>query len=184
MSVMASTYGPDGRFVHVPFSERIKRSVRISETGCWEWQLRVGGNGYGRTTVLGKTYHVHRLAWEMKNGPIPDGLLVLHHCDNRRCCNPDHLFVGTQADNLADMRAKGRQKYTGAKNPRRGSSHHEAKLTDDQVRAIRAEYRPNNYRRPRGTVSPGSFSELATRFGVSPQTIEVIVRRKGWTHLD
>ena len=72
---------------------------------CWEWRGLRDKHGYGRKGPYKTT---HRLAWEWANGPVPAGMCVLHRCDNPPCCNPDHLFLGTQADNLADMVAKGR----------------------------------------------------------------------------
>ena len=82
------------------------------ETGCRPWMGTRNRNGYG---LLNLTLCTHRLAWELANGPIPRGLLVLHHCDNPPCCNPDHLFLGTHADNAADRTRKGRtrNRHTG-----------------------------------------------------------------------
>lgn len=77
--------------------------------GCWEWTGSLNSGGYGtvgRQGLTGRT--LHRLAWEMAYGPIPDGAQVLHRCDNRKCCRPDHLFLGTAADNIYDMIEKGR----------------------------------------------------------------------------
>jgi hypothetical protein len=89
---------------------------RRDQGGCWEWQgaIRHGPNkGYGRfvETINGKRFEriAHRIAWQLANGPIPNGLLICHHCDNRRCCRPAHLFLGTYADNTADMVSKCRQ---------------------------------------------------------------------------
>jgi hypothetical protein len=82
---------------------------------CWEW-TKGTSMGYGRVYVseLFSPYWTHRLAWEAAFGPVPDGLCVLHKCDNRRCCNPNHLFLGTRCDNMKDMAAKGRarNRYT------------------------------------------------------------------------
>lgn len=78
--------------------------------GCWVWKGKKYGNGYGRSTVNGKRGPAHRHAWELTNGPIPEGLYVCHHCDNKPCCRPDHLFAGTQKDNMQDWTNKGKNK--------------------------------------------------------------------------
>jgi len=87
---------------------------------CWIWTLRKGRGGYGQVKIAGKTVPAHRVAFELSCGPIPQGLWVLHHCDNPPCCNPAHLFVGTAADNSADRDAKGRGIFHGPTNPARG----------------------------------------------------------------
>jgi hypothetical protein len=85
------------------FWSRIPRT-----TGCWEWKAGCFDNGYGAFKSQGKQYHAHRLVWELTRGKIPSGLLVCHKCDNPRCCNPEHLFLGTVSDNAKDAVAKGR----------------------------------------------------------------------------
>jgi hypothetical protein len=106
----------------------------------------------------------HRYAYELAYGPIPDDLCVCHRCDNRACVNPAHLFLGTRADNLADMRQKGR----GAK----GAEHGRSKLTEEQVLGIRE------------AAAAGEFQPaIAERFGVSRETVNLIHNRKIWTHL-
>lgn len=93
---------------------RIARATMVTANGCWEWLLGKDRVGYGRLKIqLGsrsafRFSSAHRYAWELWRGPIPDGMNVLHKCDNRACCNPDHLFLGTQQDNMRDMHAKGR----------------------------------------------------------------------------
>jgi hypothetical protein len=82
-------------------------------TPCIEWTGARFRNGYGAKKVKGKMRRVHRLEWELKRGPIPEGICVLHRCDNPSCYNIDHLFLGTVQDNVDDMVAKGRQNYTG-----------------------------------------------------------------------
>jgi hypothetical protein len=90
--------------------ERFWRKVRKTD-GCWEWTASFRGLGYGQIKVNQKMLYAHRVSWEMANGPIPDGLCVLHHCDNPPCVNPDHLFLGTQADNMRDKVRKNRQGF-------------------------------------------------------------------------
>ncbi len=108
---------------------RFRSKVRVAEAdGCWEWSK--GGNefGYGHFYLSGRTTYAHRVAWALAHSD-PGGLAVLHRCDNPRCVNPGHLFLGTLLDNNADKQAKGRQA--------RGSDQGSAKLTANQVLAIR-----------------------------------------------
>lgn len=98
-----------------PAFERLMAGVEPDlRTGCHLWQGALDDHGYGRIN-LGRRGEgqekTHRLAWAWKNGPVPDGLSVLHSCDTPRCCNPDHLFLGTQLDNMRDMVRKGRHQY-------------------------------------------------------------------------
>ena len=121
---------------HAPPNERFWAMVDRSGE-CWLWAGTRLPHGYG---VFGRgrrdegRAYAHRWLWESMNGSIPEGLCVLHHCDNPPCVNPDHLFLGTHADNMADMISKGRQRYA----PVRGEDHPSAKLTWDEVRAIRS----------------------------------------------
>lgn len=88
--------------------ERIMSRVRKCKSGCWEWTGASSNEGYGRVKVAGKLESPHRLMWEEENGPIPDGLWILHDCDNPPCVNPAHLFLGTRSDNMLDASKKGR----------------------------------------------------------------------------
>lgn len=136
--------------------------------GCWEWQ---GGkaNGYGYVRINNENRGTHRLAYELTYGPIPDGLFVCHHCDNPPCCNPDHLYAGTPADNVRDAYARGRQPkrkpykhFTKYERPP-----HQLKLTDEDVRAIRAD-----------RATGAQLQELADRYGVDQSFISLIVSGK------
>ena len=82
--------------------------LKTTDSGCREWTGGKNDRGYGTIYFKGKVCRTHRVAWELANGPILNGLHVLHHCDNPLCCNPDHLFLGTNLDNIADKTAKGR----------------------------------------------------------------------------
>lgn len=89
--------------------ERFWSKVAVKELDeCWEWQAGKAGGGYGTFRVHHKMWQAHRVAWALTYGPIPKGLFVCHRCDNPGCCNPYHLFLGTNADNLRDAAKKGR----------------------------------------------------------------------------
>ncbi len=145
-------------------SERIElNSIPEPNSGCYIWVGGITQSGYGRLKVDGKMFRSHRLVWEKENGFIPDGLCVCHRCDNPLCVNPDHLFLGTNAENTADKMKKGRHfaQY--------GEMHGQAKLTKAEVIEIRS--------------TPYLPSEMARKYGVSRSTIKNIKKRKVWTHL-
>jgi len=151
-------------------NERFLGKMKINqETGCWEWEGGKNKKGYGQFWTKGddrKKWLAHRHSYELHRGPIPDGMMVCHSCDNRACINPNHLFIGTAADNTADMMSKGREKI-----PRiRGSVHGRAKLAEEDVLAIRA-------------ASGISLQSLADQYNVTKQNIWFIRRRKGWNHV-
>jgi hypothetical protein len=97
----------------IPVRERFWQHVDMSGGlfACWPWTGATFHWGHGAVKVNGRPWGAHRIAWELTRGPIPDGLLICHHCDNPPCCNPAHLFVGTHThlDNVRDMDAKGRR---------------------------------------------------------------------------
>ncbi|WP_208451110.1 HNH endonuclease [Burkholderia gladioli] len=151
--------------------------LRVVLSGCIEWTgVTVKSNGseahrYGRYTVGGKKHLAHRFAYERAYGPIPVGLMVLHRCDNTRCCNVDHLFLGTHLDNMADMRAKGR----GNKKPPpigTGTNASKAKLTEADVREIR-----------RSRAAGATTVELSRRFNVHPSVISRAARGVSYSNV-
>lgn len=153
-----------------PFAGRIAVDP---ESGCWNWLGCIQANGYGRIRLDGRVQYCHRASYEYFHGEIPEGFDVCHRCDNRRCCNPDHLFSGTRLDNMNDASSKGRI-ARGARLSvmRQGRKSSFAKLDDSEVLAIRDEHRQG-----------ARTDDLATRFGVSPDNIRRIVRRDTWRHI-
>lgn len=139
---------------------------------CWEW---IGGKarfGYGAFGIKHGESPVpaHRFSWMLTNGPIPDGLWVLHHCDNPPCVNPTHLFLGTREDNMRDMMEKRRHwAHRGFKPITCGEHNGRAKVTSDQVAEIRERYAEGE-----------TQTALAPIFGLSRQAIGMIVRRENW----
>lgn len=121
-------------------AERFWEKVNLlTPTRCLEWKYKIRRDGYAQFKMRsGKHILAHRKAWELHNGDIPDGALILHTCDNRKCVNPEHLFIGSQKDNVDDMCRKGRHGKTGAV----GEGNGWAKLTRDDVIAIRASTDP------------------------------------------
>jgi hypothetical protein len=145
--------------------------------GCWVWHRLRAPSGYGSFSFGQTHWRAHRMAWLLTYGPIPRGLWVLHRCDNRPCIRPDHLFLGTVHDNVADMVRKGRQargeRHAFVIHPERrpyGERHGSAKLTSEQVDTVRARYRSGL----------ATQRELAAEFGVSHFTINHIVRNRIW----
>jgi hypothetical protein len=142
---------------------RLTAGLSPGGNGCIEWTKARSTFGYGRITrgARGAGWaFTHRVAWELANGPIPDGMCVLHRCDNPPCCNPDHLFLGTLSDNTQDMIAKGR----GSGHRPSGEAHPDARLSDTDVAEMR-----------RLAPSVGNYAELGRLFGVSKQHARNIV---------
>lgn len=150
-------------------SARFWRQVdRRGPDECWPWTAHTNNQGYGMIGVETRgVFHKalsHRIAWEMQNGPIPEGLKVLHRCDTPLCVNPRHLFLGTMKQNTEDMVAKGRSA--------RGVKHGSAKLTPDEVLVIRNEY-----------AAGETIEDLASRFCVSEWAVSDIVTNRNWKWL-
>jgi hypothetical protein len=145
--------------------ERLLAAIKIDpETGCWNWQRSVrggrDGRRYGLISVKGECRSTHRTSYETFVGPIPEGLFVLHHCDNGFCINPKHLFVGTHQDNVNDQVSKLRHMH--------GSNNGRAKLTPAQVKRIKA--------------SKLSVKELSLKYKMSKPQIYKIRAQTSWVH--
>ena len=140
-----------------------EKFVKGEADSCWNWMSTKIWNGYGRLSFDGRPQLAHRVAWMFYVGDIPNGLCVLHRCDNRGCVNPSHLFLGTYADNVHDCMNKGRRVDNA------GEKHGHAKLTEEQVKTIRA-------RRSDGALGV----DLAREFGVTKQTISKITNHHAW----
>jgi hypothetical protein len=155
-----------------PALERFWRSVDKSPSGCWLWTATKTTFGYGVFWADGRLHKAHRWSYELLRGPIPKGLHALHHCDTPACVNPEHLFLGTQADNVADMRAKGRGFDIPPEKAPHGERNGHARLTAELVLAIRAACAGDDLHR-----------EIAARFGVSAGQVSHIARGGSWRHL-
>jgi len=144
------------------FWSRVDR--RDSEEECWEWTAGRFSTGYGQFWADGGSVYAHRISWVLTHGPIPNGLHVLHHCDNRACCNPHHLFLGTHSDNMADMVSKGRN-VKGERSPN-------TKFSAETILDIRRRYAQGE-----------TQVALAREYGVRQGTVSRIVRRTVWAHV-
>jgi hypothetical protein len=136
--------------------------IEVEPSGCWRWMGAIGSHKrYGSVHIAGKSWLAHRGAWFLFKGD-PGALNVCHTCDNGMCVNPDHLFLGTQLDNVHDMEAKQRSKHPS------GAAHGRSKLTATDVEDIRR------------CCTTESILSMATRFKVSKPTIARIVKGVGW----
>lgn len=153
----------------LPLAAKLKRRIAVQQgaNGCWLWTGGTNPAGYGTLSVAGRQVLAHRAAYESWVGPIPMGLCVLHTCDVRNCIRPDHLFLGTKADNNLDMLAKGRLRFKRHKGENNGC----AKLTSEAVLAVREAGLSKSQR------------AWAAELGVSQATIHNILTGKAWVHL-
>jgi hypothetical protein len=178
-----------------------------SPEDCWEWMGEPFGDTYGHVLFRGSTWGSHRIAYLLTNGPIPGGLWVLHKCDNKRCCNPSHLFLGTCADNEADKKSKGRQaagdRHGSKVHPERvarGPEMHKNRITsrgDSHYARTRPELLARGSRhgcallnesdvleiRVRYASGGISHPELGNAYGVTESSIHQIVTGKQWAHV-
>lgn len=151
------------------FWEKVDTSLGYGPKGdCWKWTGVVNSMGYGQLLISGKMKYTHRYSYQLHYGLFPDAMRVLHKCDTPRCCNPEHLFLGTQRDNVLDMMAKGRANFV----PPIGSRHGGAKLNELQVIEIRRRHELGEQARP-----------IAKDYNVDRTTIYLIVKRKIWRHI-
>lgn len=143
-------------------------AITADSERCWLWTARIHPSGYGTKNWNGRKDQAHRVSWMINYGAIPEGLWVLHRCDNPTCVNPKHLFLGTRQDNIDDMVAKGRRANTiGENNPR-------CKITANQVREIRSRYAKTKI----------SQRELASEYGIKPTQLSRIIRHKTWKEIE
>jgi hypothetical protein len=154
-----SSYGSESEY----FWSKVQKS-----DGCWRWAGAIGGTGYGSVNFNGKWCKAHRLAWELTNGPIPKGegthgTVVAHKCDNRWCVNPEHLFLCSQQENVADMLAKGR----GSRGYEQGGN-----LREEDVLRIRE-----------AALFGARYEDLADIYGVSRSLVALIARGERWAHI-
>jgi hypothetical protein len=141
--------------------------LTIPEYGCYEWAGTRTIDGYGKFFYGGKKVAAHRLAWILVHGSIPDGMCLCHKCDNPSCVRVEHLFLGTRADNNADMVRKGRHvTVSGTKQPA-------AKIDENKARRIRELYASGKY----------SQCVLAAQFGIAQANISKVVLGKSWRHV-
>jgi len=129
---------------------------------CWEWTGYKDKNGYGQIGINNKIYYTHRIVYELINGSIPSNLSILHHCDNPSCCNPNHLFLGTRADNIKDMVSKGRQS--------KGENRPNSKHIYSQIVKIRQLYSTGKY----------TQKQLGEKFNLNQSNISRIITNQKW----
>ena len=186
-----------------------EKRIVVDENGCWNWTKGLTQRGYGKLSFAGKDVTAHRISWLKYKGPIPDGMLVCHHCDNCKCVNPDHLFIGNSMENNHDMMRKGRHTHGDAHwtrlYPERLPKGDEHPLRKNPSLAARGE-RHGRYGNPHGTVrgeAQGSSKltdvavmeirtkfingklqyQLAEEYGVYKASISKVITGASWQHV-
>ena len=144
---------------------RFFNKIIKNNNGCWIWQGKPTWAGYGELRAFGRVQKAHRVSWFLHNGPIDEGLFVCHTCDVRSCVNPEHLFLGTHGDNMADCKQKDRYQ--------KGEGHGMSKLSESDVRLIRdmAE---------QGTIS---IRAIGRHFGVYHEAVRAVLNGRTWSHV-
>lgn len=145
---------------------RLFSKSRKMPNGCIEFTGYKAHTGYGKLRVSGKSEFAHRVSWSERFGDIPAGMFVCHKCDNRPCINPEHLFIGTRADNMADMRDKKRRMGIVAV---KGESHPGAKITERDVFEIRE--------------SGERLKDIAKKYGLTSKYVWAVKNRITWKHI-
>lgn len=158
---------PRGKYKRKSIEERFFEKVIINKGECWGWKGGLAHFGYGLMKVRGKNDRAHRISWRIHKGEIPKGKLVLHKCDNPICSNPEHLYLGTQSDNVKDIYNRNRRSQRGEKN-------NQSKLKENQVREIRKKY----------TGKRGELKSLGEEYRVNYNTIRLIIRNERWKHIE
>lgn len=167
MSTKSKAKGTVGQLVEAAGTSRVRRRLfsrgALAPSGCLEWQGYIRPAGYGQIGVSQAVLDVHRVSYALEHGDIPKGMFVLHHCDNRPCFHPDHLYAGTSADNMRDMWERGRG------NRNRGMANGNTRLTPEQVTQIREQF-VQRYRVQRGGTRSNA-KELAAEYGITMQYV-------------
>lgn len=160
-------------------NEKLWRKIKINPvTDCWEWQGAYSSGKYGCIRRKGKTMRTHRLFFEIFKGAIPKGLYILHTCDNTKCCNPEHLYAGTQLDNMSDMDKRGRR------NPPRGDRNAMRINSLKGEKNGRSKLKEADISQIRRLLSEGKTKSLiAKMFGVSRMPITGIANGQNWSHV-
>jgi len=142
--------------------------IKNESTGCLEWLGKLDPQGYGYSYINGKIERAHRVSWILYKGDIPKNMCICHKCDNRKCANIDHLFLGSRKENYDDMVKKGRRKN----NSPLGEKHYRTKFKEEDINNIIKNYREGM-----------KFSEIAKLYNCHRSTIYLIFKRKTWKHL-